>query len=96
MLEDHSGPQFEYHQAAKLVQRENYDIGKELVLPWKVNYVYRPGTLVMAMVTFKVWNLDKRVSLEVGCHVVVHYLTSTLFAGIPGHNDQDTSPSRIP
>lgn len=62
VLEDHAGPQFEKHQVAQLIQRWNLDVNGELVLPWDVNNTFRPGTLVIAMIVLRIWNLDKRVS----------------------------------
>lgn len=62
VLEDHTGPQFERHQVAQLVQRDNVGIDKKLILPWDVNSTFKPGTLVIAMIVLRIWNLDKRVS----------------------------------
>lgn len=63
-LVDHHDSRFNDHVGVNLYQKDIRDIRGQLVEPWKMQEVYRPGTLVLAVCTFKMWSQGKDGSEE--------------------------------
>jgi hypothetical protein len=59
VLIDHTGPQFDRHQGAHILQRNYRDVRNDLIPPWEVRSQFRPGTLCIALVSFRMWSLTR-------------------------------------
>lgn len=64
VLADHRGRIFKRHRDVSLIQRDNRNERNELILPWKVESSFREGTLCIALVSFKMFNVTRRMDYE--------------------------------
>lgn len=84
-LADHHDGRFEKHTGIHLYQKDIRDVKGQLVEPWRMQAVYKPGTLLLAVCTFKMWCQEKSDNTEPN-HVCLSLLS------IPRPNDD---PSRV-
>lgn len=63
-LVDHHDSRFDSHTGVYLYQKDIRDIRGQLVEPWRMQSVYKPGTLLLAVCTFKMWGQGTEGSSE--------------------------------
>lgn len=81
VLQDHRGAQFDRHQGACIPQKDMRDRENRLIPPWRVRTEFRPGTLVIAQVKFRMWLYNKE-GLAKTSHVSCLFLSAFYEVGL--------------